>query len=120
MRGLPPKGDAHDRLDAELPPKGKAEISAMEWIGGAISKNSNPAEKRSSLRWVLAPEFSRASAKAHERKHDSFRSAKTLLPPHKCGGSHRKATRTTGSTRGSHRKAKRRFRRWDWPKSCAA
>src|ERR1039458_5606024 len=48
----------------------------------------SPAEKQSILKWALALGFSLPALK-RVIKADLFRSAEALLPPHKCGGSHR-------------------------------
>jgi hypothetical protein len=48
----------------------------------------SPAEKQSILKWALALGFSPPALK-RVIKADLFRSAEALLPPHKCGGSHR-------------------------------
>src|ERR1019366_7115760 len=49
----------------------------------------SPAEKRSLLKLALAAGFAETSAKAQDQSRDFSRSAKALLPPHKCGGPHR-------------------------------
>ena len=49
----------------------------------------SPAEKRSISKSALAVEFLEASAKAPYESRTILRSAEALLPPHKCGGSHR-------------------------------
>src|ERR1022692_5314118 len=46
----------------------------------------SPAEKRSLLKLALAAGFAETSAKAQDQSRNFFRSAKALLPPHKCGG----------------------------------
>src|ERR1035438_5473741 len=51
----------------------------------------SPAEKQSILKWALALGFSLPALK-RVIKADLFRSAEALLPPHKCGGSHREDT----------------------------
>src|ERR1019366_1291890 len=51
----------------------------------------SPAEKQSILKWALALGFSLPALK-RVIKANLFRSAEALLPPHKCGGSHREDT----------------------------
>jgi error-prone DNA polymerase len=57
----------------------------------------SPAEESEALIRASAPEIFDASAKAQEQEEHLYRSAETLLPPHKYGGSHQTTAETVPS-----------------------
>ncbi len=75
-----------------------AEKTMRKFFGGSPllqqgERDFSPAERRLLIKRALAPGIPVAppSAKAHDERGSFFRSAEALLPPHKCGGSHRTA-----------------------------
>ena len=69
-----------------------AEERGVPWVEAPCFSRAeldfSPAEKIAILKWALAPVLE-ASAKAPYQSRNLLRSAEALLPPHKCGGSHR-------------------------------
>src|ERR1035438_4332052 len=69
-----------------------AETALVGDPGSAVRDDNSKSRIRTLLmQYSIAPGFCGPGAKAHGLKASFFRSAEALLPPHKCGGSHREA-----------------------------